>query len=61
MSDRVFIGMVFGMAGALIGAYLAAKAKGREKEMIFVGVDGLPGKEGGIATGRVRAGRGWAD
>lgn len=32
-----------------IGAYLAAKEKNRDKEMIFVGVDGLPGKEGGIA------------
>ena len=31
-----------------IGAYLAAKAKGREKEMIFVGVDGLQGEAGGI-------------
>jgi ribose transport system substrate-binding protein len=31
-----------------IGAYLAAKAKGREKEMIFVGVDGLGGEAGGI-------------
>lgn len=35
-----------------IGAYLAAKDKGREKEMIFVGVDGLPGEEGGIAKVR---------
>jgi ribose transport system substrate-binding protein len=31
-----------------IGAYLAAKEKGREKEMIFVGVDGLPGPAGGV-------------
>lgn len=31
-----------------IGAYLAAKEKGREKEMIFVGVDGLGGAEGGV-------------
>jgi ribose transport system substrate-binding protein len=31
-----------------VGAYLAAKAKGREKEMIFVGVDGLNGEAGGI-------------
>jgi ribose transport system substrate-binding protein len=31
-----------------IGAYLAAKAKGREKDMIFVGVDGLSGEGGGI-------------
>lgn len=31
-----------------IGAYLAAKDKGREKEMFFVGVDGLNGDAGGI-------------
>ena len=31
-----------------IGAYLAAKELGREKEMIFVGVDGLGGPNGGI-------------
>ena len=31
-----------------IGAYLAAKEIGREKEMIFVGVDGLGGPAGGI-------------
>lgn len=31
-----------------IGAYLAAKEKGREKEMFFVGVDGLGGEAGGI-------------
>lgn len=31
-----------------MGAYLAAREKGREKEMIFVGVDGLPGDAGGI-------------
>jgi len=31
-----------------VGAYLAAKDKGREKEMIFVGVDGLSGEAGGI-------------
>ena len=30
-----------------IGAYLAAKAKGREKEMKFIGIDGLPGLDGG--------------
>ena len=29
------------------GAWLAAKAAGREKEMKFVGIDGLPGKDGG--------------
>jgi ribose transport system substrate-binding protein len=31
-----------------IGAYLAAKELGREKEMIFIGVDGLGGPAGGI-------------
>ncbi|HTS63733.1 MAG TPA: substrate-binding domain-containing protein [Candidatus Acidoferrales bacterium] len=31
-----------------IGAYLAAKELGREKQMIFVGVDGLGGPAGGI-------------
>jgi ribose transport system substrate-binding protein len=31
-----------------IGAYLAAKELAREKEMIFVGVDGLGGPAGGI-------------
>ena len=31
-----------------IGAYLAAKELGREKDMIFVGVDGLGGSAGGI-------------
>ena len=32
----------------VVGAYLAAKEKGREKEMFFVGVDGLGGEAGGI-------------
>ncbi len=31
-----------------VGAYLAAKEKGREKEMFFVGVDALGGEAGGI-------------
>src|SRR5437660_2332641 len=31
-----------------VGAYLAARELGREKEMIFVGVDGLGGDAGGI-------------
>src|SRR3954471_10523918 len=31
-----------------VGAYLAAKELGREKEIIFVGVDGLGGEAGGI-------------
>ena len=31
-----------------IGAYIAAQELGREKEMIFIGVDGLNGEAGGI-------------
>ena len=31
-----------------VGAYLAARELGREKEMIFVGIDGLGGPGGGI-------------
>ncbi len=30
-----------------MGAYLAAQKVGREKDMLFIGVDGLPGPEGG--------------
>lgn len=30
-----------------VGAYLAAKAKGRDAEMKFIGIDGLPGLDGG--------------
>lgn len=39
-----------------VGAYLAAKAKGRENEMKFVGIDGLPGLDGGrqaVADGKL--------
>lgn len=41
-----------------IGAYLAAKAKGRDKEMKFIGIDGLPGMDGGrqaVADGKLAA------
>jgi len=31
-----------------IGAYLAAKNAGREKEMFFIGIDGLPDPSGGV-------------
>ncbi len=31
-----------------VGAYLAAKAAGRQDEMKFIGIDALPGQEGGI-------------
>jgi hypothetical protein len=44
-----------------IGAYLAAKELGRDKDMIFVGVDGLGGPAGGIKKvmdGRVSSVRG---
>jgi len=30
------------------GAYIAAKNSGREKEMIFIGIDGLPTPDGGL-------------
>ncbi|MFP5111535.1 substrate-binding domain-containing protein [Bacillaceae bacterium C204] len=30
------------------GAYIAAKNAGREKEMIFIGIDGLPTPDGGL-------------
>jgi len=33
---------------AAVGAYLAAKNAGRESEMIFIGIDGLPTPDGGI-------------
>jgi ribose transport system substrate-binding protein len=41
-----------------VGAYLAAKAKGREREMKFIGIDGLPGPDGGrqaVADGKLAA------
>jgi ribose transport system substrate-binding protein len=41
-----------------VGAYLAARAKGREHEMKFIGIDGLPGPDGGrqaVADGRLAA------
>ena len=41
-----------------VGAWLAAKAKGREKEMKFIGIDGLPGLDGGrqaVADGKLAA------
>lgn len=41
-----------------MGAYLAAKAKGREREMQFIGIDGLPGVDGGramVANGQLAA------
>ncbi|MGH7582001.1 MAG: substrate-binding domain-containing protein [Gemmatimonadales bacterium] len=41
-----------------IGAWLAARAKGRENEMKFIGIDGLPGLDGGqqaVADGKLAA------
>jgi ribose transport system substrate-binding protein len=41
-----------------VGAWLAAQAKGREAEMLFVGIDGLPGLDGGrqaVADGKLAA------
>jgi ribose transport system substrate-binding protein len=32
-----------------VGAYLAARERGRDKEMIFVGIDGLAGEAGGVS------------
>jgi ribose transport system substrate-binding protein len=46
---RANIDVVFGLSDAMaVGAYLAAKDVRREKEMLFIGVDGLGGPEGGI-------------
>jgi ribose transport system substrate-binding protein len=41
-----------------MGAYLAARAKGRENEMKFIGIDALPGLDGGrqaVADGKLAA------
>jgi ribose transport system substrate-binding protein len=41
-----------------VGAYLAAKAKGRDREMKFIGIDALPGPDGGrqaVADGKLAA------
>ena len=41
-----------------VGAWLAARAKGREKEMKFIGIDALPGLDGGrqaVADGKLDA------
>ncbi len=44
------IDVVFGRSDPMaIGAYLAARERGRENEMIFVGIDGLSGPSGGIS------------
>lgn len=41
-----------------VGAYLAAKAKGRDREIKFIGIDALPGPDGGrqaVADGKLEA------
>ena len=41
-----------------VGAWLAARAKGRERRMRFIGIDGLPGLDGGrqaVADGKLAA------
>ena len=43
------IDVVYGRNDSMaVGAYLAARERGRDKEMIFVGIDGLSGEAGGI-------------
>jgi ribose transport system substrate-binding protein len=43
------IDVVYGRNDSMaVGAYLAAREQGREKEMIFVGIDGLAGEAGGV-------------
>ena len=47
--DQGGIDVVYGHNDPMaIGAYLAAKEAGRDKEMVFIGVDGLGGPGGGI-------------
>lgn len=49
LSAAPAIDVVYGRNDPMaMGAYLAAREKGREKEMIFVGIDGLPGDAGGL-------------
>lgn len=49
LSAQPQIDVVYGHNDPMaVGAYLAAKDKGREKEMFFVGVDGLGGEAGGV-------------
>ncbi len=45
------IDLVYGQNDPMaMGAYLAAKNVGRAKNMYFIGIDGLPGAEGGIQS-----------
>jgi ribose transport system substrate-binding protein len=44
------IDVVYGRNDSMaMGAYLAARERDREKEMIFVGIDGLAGEAGGVS------------
>jgi ribose transport system substrate-binding protein len=49
LSANSHIDVVFGRSDPMaVGAYLAALERGRQKEMIFVSIDGLAGKAGGV-------------
>ena len=49
LSANPHIDVVYGRSDPMaVGAYLAARERGREKEMIFVSIDGLAGKAGGV-------------
>lgn len=49
MQRREDIDLVFAQNDRMaIGAYLSAKQKNKEKEILFVGIDALPGKEYGV-------------
>ena len=49
LASQAEIDVVYGHNDPMaVGAYLAAKEARREKEMIFIGVDGLSGEAGGI-------------
>jgi len=49
LKAQAHVDLVYGHNDPMaVGAYLAAKAAGREDEMKFIGIDALPGPEGGI-------------
>lgn len=48
LSAHPHVDLVYGHNDPMaVGAYLAARAKGRDAEMKFIGIDGLPGLDGG--------------
>jgi ribose transport system substrate-binding protein len=59
LSAHERIDLVYGHNDPMaMGAYLAAKAKGRDSVIRFVGIDGLPGLDGGrqaVADGKLAA------